>query len=107
MNKELVTSKELDVIKNYMTGSFSNSLESPFRVAQLALNIKMNDLSKDYYKNYLKKLNSISVKDIYEVAKKYMKPNNCNIIVVGNKKIAKKLEKFDFNKKISFYNYIG
>ena len=107
MNKELVTSKELDVIKNYMTGSFSRSLESPFRVAQLALNIKMNDLSKDYYKNYLKKLNSISVKDIYEVAKKYMKPNNCNIIVVGNKKIAKKLEKFDFNKKITFYNYIG
>ena len=43
MNKELVTSKELDVIKNYMTGSFSRSLESPFRVAQLALNIKMNE----------------------------------------------------------------
>ena len=107
MKKELVTAKELNVIKNYMTGSFSRALESPFRIAQLALNIKMNDLDKNYYKNYLKKLNSISVKDIYEVAKKYMKPNNCNIIVVGNKKIAKKLEKFDFNKKITFYNYIG
>ena len=34
-----------------------------------------------------------------KLLKKYMKPNNCNIIVVGNKKIAKKLEKFDFNKK--------
>ena len=107
MKNELVTGKELNIIKNYMTGSFSRSLESPFRVAQLALNIKMNDLDKDYYKNYLKALNSVSVKDIYEVAQKYIKPNNCNIVIVGNKDIANQLESFDGDGKITYYNFKG
>ena len=107
MHTELVTVKELDIIKNYMTGSFSRSLESPFRVAQLALNIKMNDLDKDYYKNYLKTLNSVSIKDIYTAAQKYMKPNNCNIVIVGNKDIAHKLEVFDADKKITYYDFQG
>ena len=82
-----------------MTGRLSRSLESPFRVAQLALNIKMNDLDKDYYKNYLKTLNSVSIKDIYTAAQKYMKPNNSNIVIVCNKDIAHKLEVFDADKK--------
>ena len=90
-----------------MTGSFSRSLESPFRVAQLALNIKMNDLDKDYYKNYLKTLNTVSIKDIYTAAQKYMKPNNCNIVIVGNKDIAHKLEVFDADKKITYYDFQG
>ena len=105
MKKELVTEKELNVIKNYMTGSFSRALESPFRIAQLALNIKMNDLDKNYYKNYLKALNDVSAKDIYIVAQKYIKPDNCNIIVVGNKDISKNLETFD--NKITFFDYQG
>ena len=107
MKNELVTAKELNIIKNYMTGSFSRSLESPFRVAQLALNIKMNELDKDYYKNYLKTLNDVSVKDIYTVAQKYIKPNNCNIVIVGNKDIANTLEKFDEDGNISYYNFQG
>ena len=88
-----------------MTGSFSRALESPFRIAQLALNIKMNDLDKNYYKNYLKALNDVSAKDIYVVAQKYIKPDNCNIIVVGNKDISKNLETFD--NKITFFDYQG
>tara|TARA_Y100000589_G_scaffold121216_1_gene115585 strand:- start:103 stop:2547 length:2445 start_codon:yes stop_codon:yes gene_type:complete len=105
MKKELVTEKELNVIKNYMTGSFSRALESPFRIAQLALNIKMNDLDKNYYKNYLKALNDVSAKDIYIVAQKYIKPDNCNIIVVGNKDISNNLQTFD--NKITFFDYQG
>ncbi len=107
MKKQPVTEKELNVIKNYMTGSFSRSLESPFRIAQLALNIKINNLNKDYYKNYLKTLNSVSIEDISIAAQKYMKPNNCNIVIVGNKEIAGELTKFDGDKKITYYNYKG
>ena len=90
-----------------MTGSFSRSLESPFRIAQLALNIKINNLDKDYYKNYLKTLSSVSIEDISIAAQKYMKPNNCNIVIVGNKEIAGKLTKFDGDEKITYYNYKG
>ena len=107
MKKQPVTENELSVIKNYMTGSFSRSLESPFRIAKLALNIKINNLDKDYYKNYLKTLNSVSIEDISIAAQKYMKPNNCNIVIVGNKEIAGKLTKFDGDEKITYYNYKG
>ena len=36
-----------------------------------------------------------------------MQPNNCNIVIVGNKEISEKLKEFDGDKKITYYNYKG
>ena len=55
LRDEKVSEEELDRIKNYLTGSFSRSLEQPGTIARFALNIEINNLPKDYYKNYLKK----------------------------------------------------
>nr|MDA3862111.1 pitrilysin family protein [Melioribacteraceae bacterium] len=73
MNKfrdEKVSEKKLQAAKNYLTGSFSRALESSQTVASFALNIARYNLPSDYYQNYLKKLNSFTVEDISESAKK-------------------------------------
>ena len=54
LRDEKVSEDELSKIKNYLTGSFSRSLENPGTIARFALNIEINELPKDYYKNYLK-----------------------------------------------------
>jgi predicted Zn-dependent peptidase len=92
---EDVSDEEINNAKASLTGSFARSLESPQTVANFALNIDRYDLPKDYYANYLKKLNSVSKSDVKAAANKYIHPDKANIVVVGNaKEIAAGLAQF-------------
>jgi predicted Zn-dependent peptidase len=108
MRYNKVTSEELESTKNYMTGSFARSLENPQTVARFALNSAVYDLPKDYYKNYLKNLNDVTVSDVQNMSKKYIKPNNSYVLVVGNAdEIASKVKKFSVSGKIEYYDIYG
>lgn len=50
---EDVDKDKLEDIKKKFTGNFVMELESPSTIANYALNIKMKDLPKDFYKTYL------------------------------------------------------
>jgi zinc protease len=108
LRNEKVDEIELSRIKNYLTGSFSRSLEQPGTIARFALSIEINDLPDDYFKNYLKKLNSVSVEDVQEMAKKYLFPNKSNVIIVGNaQEVAPSLKKFSKSGEIKYYDNYG
>ncbi len=111
MNKMLqdaTTDKELTLVKNVMTGSFARSLESPQTIARFARNIARYNLPADYYATYLEKLNQVSKEDIKEMAKKYISPDNCRIIVVGNKdEVAEKIATFASSGKVNFFDTNG
>lgn len=64
-------------------GDFVLALESPQTVARYALNIKLNNLPKDFYETFLQKINAVTAEDVKRVANKYFKPENARIIVVG------------------------
>lgn len=108
MINEPLTSKELSVVKNYRTGNFAIGLENPRTVATFALNVIRNDLDEDFYSNYLKELNGISIADMSAASKKYLNPKDCYVIVVGNKsEVAKTLTKFDSDGQVDFYDAYG
>ncbi len=108
IRKDGITAEELQTSKNYLTGSFSRSLESPSTIANFSLSKERYNLSKDYYKSYLQRLNSVTLEDIKETAKKYIKPNNMNIVVVGKAdEIAENLKQFNITGKIKYYNVYG
>ncbi|MCG8309963.1 MAG: insulinase family protein [Cytophagales bacterium] len=102
---EDVTEKELASAKAYITGSFARSLESPQTIANFALNTKRYNLPEDYYSNYLKRLDAVTVEEIRTVAKKYIKPDNAHIIVVGRaSEIADNLSRFG---ELTYYDIYG
>ena len=108
INNENVTIDELQLTKNQMNGSFARSLESPQTIARFALNTAMYNLPEDYYQNYLKMLSLVTVPDVNEVAKKYIRPDNAYIVIVGNKEeIAPKLKQFNKTADIAYYNVDG
>ena len=80
---EAVDAEHLKDVKANYVGSFIRRLESPQSVANYALNIKLNDLPKDFYETYLEKINAVSASDVKRVANKYYKLANTRIIVVG------------------------
>lgn len=78
-----VTEERLEVSKASYTGSFVRALERPSTIAQYALRVETQDLDPDFYVNYLKKLNEVTVEDIQRVANKYFKEDNLRIVVTG------------------------
>ncbi|MCX6174886.1 MAG: pitrilysin family protein [Ignavibacteriales bacterium] len=108
IRNEKVSEKELQSAKNLLSGNFIRSLEQPSTIASFAINTALYNLPKEYYKNYLKNINAVTVEDVQMIAKKYIKPNNAIVFVVGNgEEVAKNLSKFSVSGKIDYYDVFG
>ena len=64
-------------------GDFVLALERPSTIARYAINVKTNDLPTDFYEEYLKKINAVTIADVQRVANKYFNAENARFIVVG------------------------
>jgi len=102
-----VKDDELNLTKTSMAGGFARSLERPQTIARFALNIIKNDLPKDYYQTYLKRLEAVNKEDVLTMSQKYFNANNCNIVVVGNEEVLDKIKQFDADGKIEFLDAFG
>lgn len=103
ISNETVDQKELQLVKNYLSGSFALSLESPQTIANFAINTERYKLDKNYFKNYLKSISAVTPKDIEKTAPKYISAENCYIILVGKAdEIAEKVSKFSSNPILYF-----
>ena len=107
ITKDPVSDEELNLNKSSLAGSFARSLESPRTVARFALNIFRNNLPADYYQTYLKKLSAVDKEDVLSTAKNHFKPNNLNIIVVGNPDVLEKIKQFDADGTIEIFDAFG
>ena len=91
---EPVSAEDLKNAKAKYVGDFVLALERPQTIARYALNIKLNDLPKDFYSTYLQKINAVTAEDVMRVANKYFKSENARIIVVGKgSEVLENLEK--------------
>lgn len=83
MAEHTITQNELDLAKAAMAGSFGRSLEQPSTIARFAINTELQELPKDYYQNYLKNLDALTLDHINTVAANYVHGDNLQITVVG------------------------
>lgn len=95
LQTEPVTDKELTLQKDYLSGNYLLSLENAGTTASRVQNIDLYGLPGDYFKNYVNEIQSVSFKQVQELAKKYLAVDNIAIAVVGDaKELKPKLEKF-------------
>ena len=80
---EKVDKETLKNVKAGYVGKFVLALERPQTIANYALNIKTKDLSDDFYKTYLQKINAVTADDVMRVANKYFNIDNARILIVG------------------------
>ena len=102
---EFVSEDDLSRIKNNMIGNFALSLENQQTIARYALNVERYNLPKNYYRDMLDKVQQVTKEMIQDAAKEFIHPDNCHILVVGNKEIADKLVQFDSDQTVDFYDY--
>ena len=97
MRFQPVTADELKTAKASYTGSFVRALERSSTIANYALDIERLGLDKDFYKNYLKNLNAVTIQDVQNAAYKYFKGNKARIIITGKGiDVLKNLEKLKY-----------
>ena len=108
MIKEQVSEEDLRMAKSVLAGSFARGMESPQTIARFAYNTIRYNYPNDYYANYLKKLDAVTVQDVQDMAAKYIRPDKAHIVVVGSKDdVAAKLLVFDGDGVIDYYDAYG
>ncbi|WP_439130774.1 M16 family metallopeptidase [Polaribacter sp.] len=89
--------EDLDIAKAKYVGNFIKNVENPSTIAGYALNILQNDLPEDYYENYLKNINAVTLDDVQNAAIKYFKADKARIVITGKAiDILDNLEKTDY-----------
>jgi zinc protease len=105
---EKIPEKELQLVKNVLTGQFAMNLEKPETVAEFALNTARFNLSSDFYEKYLERLSNVTADEIQAMAKKYIRPDRAHILVVGNQEtVAPSLAQFSPDGKVNMYDVNG
>ena len=90
IRREKVKNEELQLVKNYLTGQFSLSLENPSTIALFGIKTALYNLPSDYYEKYLEGIQSVTEEDVLQAANRYITPDQTHIIIVGKKKDLKK-----------------
>ena len=83
IQEELVEEEELNLVKNYLMGSFTGELTQAFDIAEKVKIIEMEGLSEDYYDLFQNKIMEISPKEIRDLANQYLDPSQFTEVVVG------------------------
>ena len=73
IKKLKVGDQELKDIKSAYFGDFVRESESPTTIAQYSVDIKIEELENDYYKDFIRNVNQVTSNDILKVSKKYFK----------------------------------
>lgn len=82
--RERVTEQELGKAKNFLAGLFQLRLETPESLATIVLDAVNYGFDYAYLNAYRDRLLSVTAEQVQEVARKYARPDDLAIVLVGN-----------------------
>ncbi|QIK55388.1 insulinase family protein [Dysgonomonas sp. HDW5B] len=79
----LPSAKELELAKAKYIGNFVMTAEKPQTVAGFALREKTQSLPADFYENYIKNIDAVTLEQVQAAAKKYFSDDAARIVIAG------------------------
>ena len=83
MSSERVGDDELEVVKNYLSGTLLSSLGSPFSIIQLHRFLDFHQLPSNFFQQQAEALQEIDAVQILELSAKYFDPSSMIEVAVG------------------------
>ncbi|MEO5572014.1 MAG: pitrilysin family protein [Bacteroidia bacterium] len=83
LRNDPVPEEELNLVRNYLTGSFQRSMDGPFAQADRLKSVITYNLKYEYFSDYIRTVNTISAKDLLNLAQKYLEPAKMTEVVIG------------------------
>jgi predicted Zn-dependent peptidase len=85
LRTEKVTEEELNLVKNYISGSFLRSLNGPFALGQIVKSLYEQGLPEDFYQKYLNKIHQLSVEEVLSISNQYLNDDQMIELIVGQR----------------------
>lgn len=85
LQNEKVGQEELDLVKNYLMGSFTGELTQAFDIAEKIKVIQLENLPLDFYDQFQAQILQCTSEDLLELANKYLDPTNLHEVIVGGR----------------------
>lgn len=102
----LPTQQELDQAKAKYIGNFVMNIQKPKVIADYALRMKTQNLPENFFKNYIKNINAVTLEQVQAAATKHIKYDNARIVIVGKgSEVLPGLERL--NIPIKYYDNLG
>jgi zinc protease len=98
LREEEVSNEELQDAKDGIINRFVFQFTSALQIARNKAAIEYYELPSDYYDKYRNRIGEVTAEDILGVAKKYLRPDDIEIMVVG--------KEADFDKPLSSYGEV-
>jgi predicted Zn-dependent peptidase len=83
LQNDPVDDNELDLVKNYMLGTFLRSVDGPFAISEKFTSLKDYGLTNEFYNSYVKYIKQANPKDLQHFAQKYLNKSELSELVVG------------------------
>jgi zinc protease len=83
LQQNIVSPDELDLVKNYLLGTFLRSVDGPFAMSEKFTSIKDYGLTNEFYKSYVMHIKQANAEEIMLLAQKYLKKTDLSELVVG------------------------
>jgi zinc protease len=84
LTRDRVGERELNGAKEYATGSFPLTIETPSQIALQVLNAVFYGLDLNQLQTYRDRVDAVSVDDVQRVARAYLHPEQLTIVLVGD-----------------------
>jgi predicted Zn-dependent peptidase len=81
-----ITKEELDLAKQSILARLIFQFDSPFKVVNQEARFHFYGYPKDYWRIYRDRIASTTLEEVKAAAKKYLKPDDLEILIVGPKK---------------------
>jgi zinc protease len=85
LRTEKVKDEELNLVKNYMSGTFLRSLNGPFALGEVIKSLYEHNLPEDFYQQYLNMIHKVNPEDVLKIANQYLHEDKMIELVVGRK----------------------
>lgn len=83
LRNEIVSVEELEMVKNYLIGTYLTMIDGPFQASELVKTIVLEDLPADFFTKLVQTTRKISAKQLRELANKYLQEEDIWQVSVG------------------------
>ncbi len=84
LQTQLINHDELEKVKNYLLGDFLRHSDGPIAIMENYKNIYFNNLSEEYYSDFIQSVNDVTAQQLQDLAIKYLQKNTMLEVVVGD-----------------------
>lgn len=85
LREERISESELQLVRNYMLGTFLSSIDGPFALADRFKGIEFYGLDYSYYDNYIQTIKTVSSSALMDLANNYLQEKDLLELVVGKR----------------------